>query len=122
MLDEKSLVEENINAKSVNWQAYFAYLVWFMEEVHGTTRLATAISPPAEVHGKQLHHELRHAVALSGIWLTRLGKTITEERTVAFFFPWQQQQRSPFFFLGNQGPTPFAETGTLARRISLTQP
>jgi len=90
-------------------------------EDHGTTRLATAISPPAGVHGKQLHHELRHAVALSGIWLTRLGKTITEERTVTFFFPWQQQ-RSLFFSLGNQGPTPFAETGTLARRISLTQP
>jgi hypothetical protein len=65
-------------------------------EDHGTTRLATAISPPAGVHGKQLHHELRHAVALSGIWLTRLGKTITEERTVTFFFPWQQQ-RSLFF-------------------------
>lgn len=90
-------------------------------EDHGTTRLATAISPPAGVHGKQLHHELRHAVALSGIWLTRLGKTITEERTVTFFFSLATTTVT-FFFLGNQGPTPFAETGTLARRISLTQP
>jgi len=33
----------------------------------------------------------------SGIWLTRFGKPITEERTVDFFSLAKQEQRSPFF-------------------------